>query len=286
MSDFDELARQLEEDRERALREVERYDKLIAQLKGANGAEDALTTDLKGFATERLLDWDWLFGGVIPTGSTGILAGDPKVGKSTLVTQMALCLAAGRTPFYDCHVNRAARVLYIAAEGARAAYQNRVKTAARTLGISLTGSEASRWFIQQRHANDYMLGSRGLRKMIAESKPDLVVLDTLFFFTKGNENDASDTKAHIMRPARALTAEFGCGFLFVHHQTKESAERKGPQRVRGSTALLGDCDYLLQLDAVAGDTVGNKRTLALSLTKYAATRRWDLIYAPEEARFG
>ncbi len=281
----DELLASLKADREKALKEVEKIDAFIADLEGQKD-DGVLTTPLSGFVQESLLDWEWLFGGVVPTGSTGILAGHPKSGKSTLVTQMALCLAAGRSPFYECNVSRAGRVLYIAAEGARAAYQNRVRTAARTLGIRISGADAERWFIQKKSVSDYRLGSQSLRRMIAEVKPDLVVYDTLFYFSRGNENDATDTKTHIMHPARALTAEFGCSHLFIHHQVKESAERKGAQRVRGSSALLGDCDYLLQLDDAPGDTTHTKKTLSLSLTKYAATRKWDLLYNAQEARFG
>lgn len=279
----DELLASLKADREKALKEVEKIDAFIAQLGGAFDNEP-LTTTLGGFMQERLLDWEWLFGGTIPTGSTGILAGDPKSGKSTLITQMALCLAAGRSPFYDCTVPRAGKILYIAAEGARAAYQNRVRTAAKSLGISLTGAEAARWFIQKKHVSDYMLGSPGLRKMVGETKPDLLVLDTLGYFHRGNENDATDWKRHVMHPARALTAEHGCSIMFVHHQTKESAERKGAQRVRGTTAMIGDCDYLLQLDNVPGDD--EKKLLSLSLSKYSQTRQWSLKYSAADARFG
>lgn len=279
----DDMLTQLKADRERALAEAAKIEALIARLEGVDGGEE-MTTHLGGFMQEKLLDWEWLFGGVIPTGSTGMLAGDPKCGKSTLVTQMALCLAAGRDPFYECRVARAGKVLYIAAEGARAAYQNRVRTAAKSLGINITGAEANRWFIQKRHVSDYMLGSAGLRRMVGEAKPDLLILDTLGYFHKGNENDATDWKRHVMHPARALTAEFGCSILFVHHQTKESAERKGAQRVRGTTAMIGDCDFLLQLDNVPGDD--EKKILALSLTKYSQTRRWDLRYSAADARFG
>lgn len=279
----DDLLAQLKADRAKAMQEVEKLDEFIAQLGGAD-ANEPLTTSLGGFMQERLLDWEWLFGGTIPTGSTGILAGDPKSGKSTLITQMALCLAAGRDPFYECRVARAGKILYIAAEGARAAYQNRVRTAAKSLGIPLTGAEAARWFIQKKHVSDYMLGGAGLRKMVGEARPDLLVLDTLGYFHRGNENDATDWKRHVMHPARALTAEYGCSILFVHHQTKESAERKGAQRVRGTTAMIGDCDYLLQLDNVPGDD--EKKILSLSLSKYSQTKRWDLKYSAADARFG
>jgi RecA-family ATPase len=279
----DPMVEQLRADRAAALKDIEKIDGLLSRLEGGD-ADEPMTTDLGGFMGESLLDWEWLFGGVVPTGSTGMLAGDPKSGKSTLITQMALCLAAGRDPFYDCRVSRAGRILYIAAEGARAAYQNRVRTAASSLGISLSRNEATRWFIQKQKVSDYMLGSAGLHRMVAETKPDLLVLDTLGYFHRGNENDATDWKRHVMHPCRALTAEFGCAVLLVHHQTKESAERKGAQRVRGTTAMTGDCDYLLQLDNVPGDD--EKKVLQLSLTKYAQKRRWDLRYQAADARFG
>ena len=282
----DDLLAQLRTDLSRTRAEAEKLEAMIARIEGKEESEGRLSTPLSSFLAEDNLNWEWLFGGVIPTGATCIFAGEGKVaGKTTMLIQMSLCLAAGRDPFYDCRVPRAAKTLYVAAEGARAALQNRIKTAVKSLGIDARAASGL-WFIQKKETSDYMLGSRGLERMIGESGAQLVILDTIGYFMRGNESDNTDWKTHVMHPARRLTAKYGCTFIFVDHQSKPSAERKGVHKVRGASAKKDDCDVVLQLEPVPGEEESNKRTLWLSATKYAATRRWDLTFDAEKARFG
>lgn len=281
----DDLLAQLKLDRAKALQEVEKLDHFIAQMQGGDEGDGKLVVPLAPFLQEDNLDWEWLFGGLIPTGSTCILAGEGKIaGKSTLIIQMSLCLAAGRSPFYECPVSRAAPVLYIAAEGARAALQNRIRTAARSLGMSPSDTRDF-WHIQKKNVSDYRFGSAGLERMIDQSGAKLVVADTLGYFHKGNENDNTDFKAHVMHPLRQLTAKYGCAFVLVDHQSKPSPERKGVHKVRGASAKKDDCDVVMQLEPPPGEEMSDKRTLWLSATKYSATRRWDLRFDMAGARF-
>lgn len=286
MSDYDALLRQLEEDREKVSREAEKIDRLIAQLKGVDdGVDGKLTVPLAPFLAEDNLDWEWLFGGVIPTGATCILAGEGKIaGKTALILQMSLCLAAGRSPFYNCPVPRAARTLYVAAEGARAALQHRIRTCAKSMGIS-PETISDLWHIQKKSATDFMLGSRALEKMIDESGCALVVLDTIKYFHKGNNNDATDWVRHVMVPARALTAKYGCAFVFVDHMSKPTPERKGLHRIGGTKSKTDDCDVILELEPPQGEPLGDKRRLTLT-TKYAEPQCWDLRVDFKNARFG
>ena len=286
MSSHDELVRQLEEDRERTVREVEKIDRLIAQLKGVEGGDDGrLTVPLAPFLAEDNLDWEWLFGGVIPTGATCILAGEGKIaGKTALILQMSLCLAAGKSPFYNCPVSRSAKTLYVAAEGARAALQHRIRTCAKSMGIS-PSIVSDLWHIQKRDTSDYLLGSRSLEKMIDESGAALVVLDTVKYFHKGNNNDATDWVRHVMTPARTLTAKYGCAFVFVDHMSKPTPERKGIHRIGGTKSKSDDCDVILELEPPQGEPLSDKRRLTLT-TKYAEPQCWDLRVDFANARFG
>ena len=281
------LLEQLREERSRAAAEVDKLDQIIAQMEGAEGGGESMTTPLPQFMQEDNTDWEWLFGGVIPTGATVLFAGEGKVGKSTLIIQMTLCLAVGRSPFYNCPVSRAAKVLYVAAEGARAALQNRIRKAADSLGVRLNQPGADFWAIQKKNVSDYRLGGRGLSRMIEESQAQLVVLDTINYFHRGNDNDNTDWKRHVMEPVRNLTAKYGCAFLLVDHQSKPSPERTGVHRIKGASAKKDDCDVVFQLDFVPGEPEeSGKRILRLSASKYSPKQRWDLMFSEADARFG
>lgn len=281
----DDLLAQLKADRARAMQEVEKLDQFIADYTGETPGDGNLVVPLVPFLREEHKSWSWLFDKLIPTGATCILAGEGKLaGKSTLIIQMSLCLAAGRSPFYECSVQRPAKTLYVAAEGARAMLQERISTAARSLGIDAR-AVSDLWYIQKQSASDYMLGSRGLEKMIDQSGAAMVVLDTIKYFHRGNNNDATDWVRHVMEPARRLTAKYGCAFVFIDHQSKPSPERKGIHKIGGTTSKKDDSDVIMQLEPPPGEEATDKRTLWLT-TKYAAGRRWDLKFDMANARFG
>lgn len=282
----DDLLAGLRVDLERVEQERDQLIALIARLEGRTDDGDGrLTVPLAPFLAENNLEWEWLFGSVIPTGATCILAGEGKVaGKTTLILQMSLCLAAGKSPFYDCPVSRSAKTLYVAAEGARAALQHRIRTCARSMGIS-PDVISDLWHVQKKDATDYMLGSRALEKMIDESGAALVVLDTIKYFHKGNNNDATDWVRHVMTPARALTAKYGCAFVFVDHMSKPTPERKGLHRIGGTKSKSDDCDVIMELEPPQGEPLSDKRRLSLT-TKYAEPRCWDLRVDFTSARFG
>lgn len=281
----DSLIESLKADREQKLRDLQKIDEFIAGLEGVDGGDSRMTVPLAPFLKEDNLDWEWLFGGIVPTGATCILAGEGKIaGKTLLILQMSLCLAAGKSPFYNCPVSRAARTLYVAAEGARAALQHRIRTCAKNLGLE-PGIISDLWHIQKKDASDYMLGSRGLEKMIDESGAALVVLDTVKYFHKGNNNDATDWVRGVMAPARKLTAKYGCAFMFIDHMSKPSAERKGLHRIGGTKSKTDDCDVILELEPPPGEPLGDKRRLTLT-SKYAEPQIWDLRVNFGNARFG
>jgi RecA-family ATPase len=267
-----------ERDAEERLAEIR---KLRDELLGENG-DRAPVVPLTDFLAERNTDFEWLIGGSLAADSVVMVAGDPATGKTTLLVQIALCLAAGRAPFYDAHVAGPIPCLYIAAEGSRGAFQARVATARKALGIA----PGAAWFIQKRGTTDFRIGSPTLEAMVAKTKAKLVVLDTIGYFHTGDENNANDWKRCVMVPLRNLIARHGCTFLLVHHFVKASPDRQGWQRARGTSAMFADLDAFYQLEAAEGDPVGDKRVLVQSKNKYGLTRRWHLTFDAQNARFG
>lgn len=242
---------------------------------------DAPIVQLSEFLGETLTDFEWLIGGAIASGSIGMLVADPTIGKTTLLVQIALCLAAGRAPFYNAHVARGVPVLYLAAEGSRAAFQNRVRTAASALGVPNTVN----WYIQDRSVTSFDVDSRDFAAMVRRAGARLVICDTIGYFWSGDENSAVEWKAHVMKPLRRLAAD-GITFILVHHQVKASPDRAGWQKGRGTSAMFADLDFYLRMEPVEGDVSGTRRTLHQDKNKYGEVRRWDLTFDPANARFG
>lgn len=247
------------------------------------GEEDeAPVAQLDEFLAERNTDFDWIVGGSLARGSVGMLVADPAVGKTTLLVQLALKLSAGKEPWYDAPVSRPFQTLYVSAEGSRGAFQARVRTAREALSIPIgTG-----WFIQRKGVTDYQIGGTTLEAMIRKSGAELVILDTIGYFWKGDENSAVEWKSMVMKPLRDLISRHGCTFLLVHHQIKATPGREGWQRARGTSAMFADLDAFFRLEVDETDQSGATRVLSQDKNKYGLTQKWTLRFDAATARFG
>lgn len=284
--DRSSLLERLQAEERVLLNDLEQCRSNIEALSGIQASEPNAVV-LREFLGERLTDFEWLFGGAIAAGTIGMLVADPTVGKTTLLVQAALCLTHGRSPFgyrgnsEIWRVTRPVPSLYVLAEGSRAAFQNRVRTAAAAIGVPDTVP----FWLPHRNVTDYLITSPAFESMIRTSGAGLVVLDTLGYFHKGNENDATDWKKHVMAPLRSMTAKYGCSFILVHHQVKATPERTGWQKGRGTSAMFGDLDFYLRLENVESDSTGNQRVLYMDKNKYSVTEHISLTFVPAEARF-
>lgn len=228
-------------------REIAQLDEMEADLDAAAGVNRSREwPSAADWLEEDLGTFDWLVGGLITAGSISMLAADPGAGKTTLLTQMTLALANGR-PFCGMHVARVWRTMYAAAEGARLPLRNRYQQACRSLDI---GERSANWYIQPREFGEFRLERGGIEAAVKRHVPHLVILDTLGYFGLDDENDAGTWKDKIMAPLRRMAAAHGTGFLLVHHLRKGGGELAS--RVRGTSAMWGDVDHLLALDAPHG----------------------------------
>lgn len=268
-----DLVRRLEEELS-SLRDQEEQIKLdISRLKGQESDETLCPVRLEEFMREDLTDFDWLINQLIIRQGVGIIAGDGGTGKSFLAQQMGLCVAAGKR-FMSFTVQRPARVLYLAAEGARLPFRERLSKAARTL---LINQKEVQFYVQHSQLSKFHLHSDEFRRLISNTKPDLVLCDTLGYFFSGDENDSSDWKRYAMEPMREMVREEGTSFILVHH-TNKSGEygRKGG---RGTSAMFDDVDVWLDLNLtkelredrskLMDPTEGGKRILWISKNKYS-----------------
>jgi len=220
---------------------------LVADAKEEPTALDALLT-LDAFLEHEAEPAVSLWGqGLLAPETINILAGEDGVGKTALVLNLVLSLAAGRE-FLGFPVAKKCRVLLFTAEGNDAHLRQRIRDAAQALGLN-PGELDIRIC---RAFELFQIGGDNLQAAVSTYQPDLVVLDTIGYFFEGEENSASDWKRHVSKPLKRLARQSKAAFLLIQHVGKPN-ERSGRHRIRGTSAQSCDPDTVMTLDRSKSD---------------------------------
>jgi hypothetical protein len=177
----------------------------------------------------------WLVDGVLPRGGLSLCVAKPKVGKSTLSRNLALCVARGRD-FLGRHCARGA-VLYVAIE-------DKLEELAR-LFRAMDVTEDDPIYTYCGRTPEPKDALEWLRESATLYQPALIVVDTFQRFARLRDiNDyalttnALDTLMHVAR-------ESGAHLLMTHHGKKSGGE--DGDAVLGSTGLFGAVDTLIEM---------------------------------------
>ncbi len=228
------------------LQRVAEIDEDITVIEGMDGATNGPVL-LADFLQEKG-DFGWVFNGLIAEGTVSMLVAEPRLGKTTLLVQMSLALSAG-VNVLGTVVPKPRKVLYILAEGSRHAFRERLRTTCASMGIPETSMN---WWVQPDGMADFKLTGSETSRIIRAAKAELVVLDTLGYFSGSDENDSLAWKKNVMAPLRAYCAEFGCAFVINHHPRKSAADGAGNrwEQGRGTSAMFGDVDHYFTMSKV------------------------------------
>ena len=181
--------------------------------------------------------------GLLPASGILFVGGEPKVGKSILVANLALALASGssRAGF---HVPAARRVLICQFELPPAQFARRLAPMRSPIGEAAD----SNLFIDTEAAGHLLSAPRGLDHFlgaIRAAKADVVLLDPLYSTHDQDENDTRAMAALCQTLLRLRDAS-GAALIVVHHVRKSVGRHEIGSAFRGSSALhaVGD-SYLL-----------------------------------------
>jgi len=187
----------------------------------------------------------WLVQDILPKRARFLIAGPPKVGKSWVTLELALCVATGRRVFDAFETKRPGRVMVISLELGEADLYYRVQR--------LNDRELAAGRI--RFCTDPMFrltDKRSVEWLISEGKsfsPDLILIDPLFSAFDGDENSAKD-----MRPALQgldqIRYELKTSVAVTHHLRKRqqgNLQAYTWDDIRGSGALAGWFDSAMLL---------------------------------------
>jgi DNA repair protein RadA/Sms len=190
---------------------------------------------------------DILGGGMVP-GSIILVAGQPGIGKSTLLLQIANNLAAK------------AKVLYVSGE--ESAHQ--VSLRARRLGTAT----------EKLHLATSMVAD-DIAKTIENGEYSTVVVDSIQTVMCQSISSAAGSVSQISASAQLIMSaakSANCAVIFVGHVTKEGS-------IAGPKVLEHMVDVVLQLE---GDTYGGFKILRASKNRYGPTNEAGIFEMTEK----
>jgi len=191
----------------------------------------------------------WIEPGLLPPQGILFVGGEPKVGKSLLVANLALALAAGedRAGF---HVPAARRVLICQFELPVPQFVARLAAMRRALGAAADQN----LLVDTRAAGHLLSAPQGLNHFLMaarEASAEVIVLDPLYSTHDQDENDTRSMAALCQSLLRLRDAS-KAALIVVHHVRKSIGRDEIGRAFRGSSALhaVGD-SYLLLARASA-----------------------------------
>lgn len=210
---------------------------------------------------------DYLVKDLLLFGQVSMLAGPPNMGKTSIIASIAAHAALGE-PLGNRKVAHAA-TLYVAAEdpqgvaerGAAVLRQRRNEALPFDIfpkSLDLTESSVMDWF--SKAVGDYK-ASRSIDKLF-------LVFDTLnLCLGDGDENSSRDMGRAISN-AQKIARQHNAHVMIVHHATHSD-----PEKPRGSSAMIGNCDTLLILNEARTKT--GEAVIALHQRKQRSLMRGD-----------
>ncbi|MGI8921107.1 MAG: AAA family ATPase [Solirubrobacteraceae bacterium] len=202
----------------------------------------------------------WLAGGYLAPGVVTLLAGKPKIGKSTLALAIGEAIDTNRSEFLGREVNGGA-VVYLSEEGAATLVH---KLPAGNLRL-LTRDQAL-------PRPDWPAAIDAARREAERVGARLLVADTFTFWgalPADAEKDAGAVAAALL-PLFEAAAD-GLAVLLVTHTRKSGGE--DGDAVRGSSALAGAADIVLELERPGGERTGRtaRQRQLLALSRFPQT---------------
>jgi RecA-family ATPase len=185
---------------------------------------------------------EFLVEGFVQKVSVGVLAGEPKTMKSTMMLDMAVSVASGK-PFLGVYRTQQVPVLYIQEENSesdikhrfmRIAYHRQViidtPLGIEPLPIPLYIMNNTGLNLQETVDKEY------LEEQIVNNKIGLLILDPWYMMCGDiDENSAKDVSP-ILKYLTSLRNKYNCTIMLVHHFKKAESSRGG-QRMRGSSVF-------------------------------------------------
>lgn len=207
----------------------------------------------------------YLVDSLIPAKTVGILVGDSGLGKSPLLYQLGICVAAG-APFLG-HAVQQGRVLYLDFENGLGDSEGLATTLTSFLGLDSVPDDFHVWNLNDcpsKFGQESYTAVEMIREWASLPGPEhkLVFLDSLGAFSP-NAEEKNSVANRTVQELRGLNRECGTTIFVVHHIKKPSSRledappplneanlRAWFHQARGASALINASDVRLGVDTL------------------------------------
>ncbi len=219
---------------------------------------------------------EWIVPNLIAKKSIGFIAGLPETGKTWMLIDLAVECARGGGLWLNKFLVKSAKVLFIDQERFKGETQRRFRSVISAKQLELT-SLNQKLFIRCGTTTrlDLQNSYEAFHKEISELRPDLCIVDSFATFHNSEENNRKDIQA-VLERIKAIRTEFGCTFLFIHHENKYAFNKDGDQepsisQMAGSIAIPAACETVMTVrkqDSESSMVYHTKSTLASTLSPF------------------
>ena len=219
----------------------------------------------------------WLWDSILPVASLSAIVAFMKVGKSTMVFDLARAVSRGES--YLGFETKQSGVVILSVEEAPLLMKARLQRYGVTDKdpIWLTG-HPSLW----RHSVDDKLFTE-LREVIRQNNIGLVIIDSLSKFAMfTDENDNAEVTKFLARPME-LIRETGATILFLLHEPKSGG--LGGRNVRGGGGILAALDVALSLQQTETGSTTDRHLDILGRYQYWSPGKLLLGFDPKTERY-
>lgn len=179
----------------------------------------------------------WIVKGLIPENGITCISGQPKIGKSFLNLDLAICLATGRKFLGEFEVEKSG-VLFITKEDPKRLINERIIALTNDEDLSIIFCPDNKLFFDNSNYIDEVL------KVVKDNNLKVIIIDSFRRIFKGDEN-SSQIISEVHNRLKLLTNE-GLTAIFIHHHGKEGFfKRANTDKLRGSSDILAMLDSLL-----------------------------------------
>lgn len=200
---------------------------------------------------------DWLWDGYIGKGLLTLLAAFPKVGKSTLLWHLLRAMHHDRE--FLGRATRRTNVVVFTEEASANIAQRRDEFELHDASIHVvTIQPGLNWPNLIAYA----------KNRVQKHNADLIILDTISRFWGLHSEDDAAEQLRAINPLFVLVRHFRLGCLIVHHTRK--GRGAGGRAVRGSNALTGAVDIIMEFDKMAPYDPTPRRRIE-SLSRFSTT---------------
>ena len=191
---------------------------------------------------------DWLVEGVIQIDANGMIAAEPKTGKSLAALDLLISLASGE-PWLGRKIPRRVRTAYISREDSPVLTKVRVGALLRGKGLR---DDISGWlWVNTREQlgdfdvdNDDQLAN--MAHDLKERGVEFAIFDVLNRLHNRDENNNTEM-AQVVKRLGSIGQEAGCSIGVIHHVSKETGGGRFFTRIRGATSIHGWTEWSIGL---------------------------------------